>query len=186
MLIQWIKKCCVGLCCVMLALSLTACKSNSGDTTTGTFYTLQEAYDAGLITKNDIMHIVYFINGVVYKTIDDSDEWEVIDFTPQIETPTITELDAKICSDMKEAFYKNEKDGMDRQINYLKEEGLIDETASALDTINIRSFYGKYSNAYAVEMESTLLSYGTGSFITNINDIVWMQFAPVVMIFVYE
>ncbi len=84
----------------------------------GTICTLQEAYDQGKLTRNDLMHISYYCTGEVYEhelgesapkgPIYDTEAQKKhkVEFTPSKE---LTELDRYIEKDIKVAFAISEK-----------------------------------------------------------------------------
>ena len=153
----------------------------------GSFFSLQEAYEEGLVTKDDIMHMVYFMHGVrgtIYEyEIDKGEvwieqEWVEIDFMPQINKPAFSELSQEVIANMKEAFYEKNKQALDNAIGYY-----ADKKINVLDTISITSFLGKYNGCYAVQATTSLVSYGLGSYTVVVDNIVWMQLAPSIIIY---
>jgi len=109
----------------------------------GKIYTLQEAYDMGLIDRDDLMHISYFLRNDGKVSIRNANgEIERIEFTPKIDKPKLSDLDEKIKEDMKDAHYRKHKDFFDGLKN-----PKIDRVVG---------FLGKYKKAYAVTIQSTL------------------------------
>jgi len=127
----------------------------------GKFYSLQEAYELELLTREDIMHIVYYYrnSGRVVEVIDDSaydyyegyqfkwryeywklpeEAWTVlakVDFVPQIETPVI---DTNVEQDIKLAYYEKYRESI-----------YVDD---GIGIVQIKQYLGEYNNCYAVEM----------------------------------
>ncbi|MCL2410598.1 MAG: hypothetical protein FWC97_03040 [Treponema sp.] len=171
------KKLFLAAILLFVGLFLIACNGTPKEVNVpkGTFYSLQEAYDGGFITRGDIKHISYFATGRVVEVLDATgNEWEMelhqpenywtkirkIDFTPQTPNPFLTNISPKVISDMKSAFYAANKELMDISLQQEIERGDIRRGTTALDTISIDAFYGEYNGSYAVRITSSLWGYG--------------------------
>ena len=150
-------------------------------------YTLQEAYDRGWLTKEDIMHISYFSRrGEVLEIVEGAgDNWmkelslppserqwlKTIDFVPQIETPVLGSLDSKAADFIKNAFYEEYSDFF-----YYK----------GAEYAEIENYYGEYNGVYVAEVGIVdTYSGGPSIEITSVAGIVFsFIFYPVTAAFV--
>ncbi len=173
-----IKKLIVLIIMVLLPFSLAACNHSNNDAM-GTFYSLQEAYDEGFITKADLMHIIYFMDGFIF----DAEELVVIPFEPQIETPTVEDLDPAIVENMKMAFYEYHRQYIDEELNRLITKGYLPVNTSAISTISILSFLGEFNGAFAVQVKSSLMLHFPGSYYVTLAGIRWSQLPPEIIIY---
>jgi len=162
----------------LLLFSLVACNMSKEDGM-GTFYSLKQAYDEGLITKTDLMHIVYFMNGSIF----DAEEKAEIPFEPQIETPTVDDLDSAIVANMKEAFYEIHRQTIDEELDWHITNGHLPVNTSAISTISITSLLGEFNGAFAVRVIFSLWEYDLGSYSVTLAGMTWEQFAPEIFIY---
>lgn len=161
---------------LLIPFTLTGCNYQEKESMKK-IYTLQEAYNEGTISRTDLMHIVYFMNGEVFEFSEEVDNIVKIDFEPHIAIPSISEIEEKTIEDIKKTFYNENQQQIDDEVSYLN------KSIDIMETINIVSFLGKYSGAYALQVDTTLMANGDGSFDLNIGGIVWTQFGPEIIIY---
>ena len=145
------------LCIITLVLSLgcfSGCKPKQGE-----FISMQAAYEAGLLTREDVMEICYQWYGKVYSCADpkaSTSEWVQLDYTS---TKTVPELDKRIEKSIKYTFYKTHEAGFD------------DEKEAQ----NLRmGYFGEYNGLYAVAFEVDF--YDCTSYRAHADDIVWDEY----------
>lgn len=163
---------------VLLPFSLAACNPSRVDGM-GTFYSLQEAYEERLITKTDLMHIIYFMNGSIF----DVEEQVEIPFEPQIEKAAVEDLDSAIRANMKEAFYEIHRQSIDEELDWHITNKHLPVNTSAISTISITSFLGEFNGVFAARVISSLWEYDLGSYSVNLAGMTWEQFAPEIIIY---
>lgn len=117
---------------VIMMLSMTACAPKQR----GTFYTLEEAYDQGLLTQDDLKSIAYYQNG----------ESEDEDFEPMPKNPE--ELSEKTEKAIKETRAYDLRNRNPKPI----------EEAKAKD-ITILKYYGTYNDCVAVLLDDMFGGY---------------------------
>jgi hypothetical protein len=144
-----------------------------------TFFTLQEAYNEGLITKEDLRHIMHFSGGI-FEIFDSSndlwlneilslpeEEWTVIervDFTPQFQRPEVVDLNAQIASTIKNLFAQ--------------------ENDVPLGTVSIHSFLGEFNGSFAVRVTTSEWEHGPAEPMPEeILGMVWWLITPQLRIF---
>jgi len=159
---------------LLLPFSLVGCKTSEDDKL-GKFYSLQDAYDEGLITKSDLIHIIYFMNGSMSELKEP--------FEPQIEIPNNDDLDSEILEKMKESFYKLHRKNIDKELDWNITNGQLPDTTNAIATISIYSFLGEFNGVFAVQVVSSLWEYDLGSYPITLAGLTWEQFAPEVIIY---
>ena len=139
----------------------------------GAFYTLEESFDNGWLTRNDIMHISYFRYGIVMEgTVGDRENWKIIDFEPQIDTP---QLSSKLEIDVKNTFYKLNRDlCQDRDGNEVY----------STDDVTVK-FYGRYNDSYVVVVDCSFILFGATEIPKSVDGIVWGETPPVMQVFRY-
>lgn len=111
---------CLFLCAVSV---LTAC--NEEPQKEGEFYTLQEAYDAGLLATDDLKNIAYYLNG----------EERNNDFMPSPKEP------AELSVETKQAI--KETRAYDLRHEY-------SEDGATAEDVNIIHYYGTYNGCIAL------------------------------------
>ena len=186
---------------IFTGLFMSACTGASKRVTVleGTFYTLQEAYDSGFITRNDIKHISYFATGRVIEVLDAyRNRWEMelslpddywtkirrIDFMPQNDIPSLAKISPQVIAGMKSAFYTAHRELMDISLQQEISIGSIPQGTTALDTISILDFLGTYNGFYAVRITSSLWLYGGFAIHQLVSNIGWgFGGAPFISIF---
>ncbi len=105
---------------------------NNSEIGEGTFYTLQEAYNAGYLTKEEIMSIAYYHNGGrVYNEEIMSEDYKPITKTPQ-------ELSEKTVNKIKENAAHEYNSEHDPKIK------------ATADGFTIDQYYGTYGNSIVV------------------------------------
>ena len=125
---------------LLLGVSVAGCKPDRSEIEEG-IYSFREGYEIGLLTREDVMHVSYFMNGRVYEGKENSsrETWEEIDFTP---TQEERELTAEEEFAIKDRCYQ-ESDGYYEEYGYVTQE----ETMEAMEIL----FYGEYEGAYVVD-----------------------------------
>ena len=125
---------CLGVILIMGLGIFCACDK---DDKLGEFYTLQEAYDNGLLSKDGLLNIAYYQNAIYDKNNSQFDGFIPMNITPE----TLSE----------------EKDHAIRQ-TYLK--SLQNEYSDAtIDDIHILAYYGEYSGCIAVRISCAYFQY---------------------------
>ena len=108
-------------------------KSPKEEETMGTFYTLQEAYDNGWLTKADLMSIAYYHNGgQIYNEEIMSEDYEPAPKTPEILSKNV---DLAIRQTL---------------VNDLNKE--YDSDSFVLNNIVICAYYGTYNGGAAIRI----------------------------------
>ena len=125
------KKRLLAMVFVILTVSLVVL---SGCGNYGTFYSLTEAYEEGLITYEDLLSIAYYKNGGTRRNEDLMGE----DYEPIPQEP----LDKKIEKKIKKT-----------EAYYLRKYSNINEATA--DGITVKRFYGKYQDCYVIRMEDS-------------------------------
>ncbi len=103
----------------------------------GEFYTLQEAYDAGWLTQEDLKSIAYYHNG----GREGNEEIMGEDYQPQLKTPEV--IDKMTELSIKQTYCDN----LRKQDN-AKPSG-----------VTIERYYGAYNGCYAVVLDSIYVVY---------------------------
>lgn len=171
----------IGFILILIIFLLTSCGSYEDDNMK--VYGLKEAYDAGFLNKDDVMHIGFFMSGEIFEVQNTIDEWVKIDFIPQIVMPELSDINDNTIDKIKIAFYEKNKQAMDAELNRLKSDGYLAEDISAIETISILLFLGEYKGAFAVQITTSLINYGEGSFEVVVDNVAWTQFAPEIVIY---
>lgn len=124
---------------LLLGVSFAGCKPDRSEIEEG-IYSFREAYEIGLLTREDVMHVSYFMNGRVYEGKENSsrETWKEIDFTPTKEERELTAEEEMVIKGM---FYQRYK-------KFFEEEGYMTEE-EAMEIIH-PTFYGEYEGAYVV------------------------------------
>ena len=125
------KKRLLAMVFVILTVSLVVL---SGCGNYGTFYSLTEAYEEGLITYEDLLSIAYYKNGGTRRNEDLMGE----DYEPIPQEP----LDKKIEKKIKKT-----------EAYYLRKYSNINEATA--DGITVKRFFGKYQNCYIIQVENS-------------------------------
>lgn len=138
---------------------------------------LQEAYDRGLMSEDDIMHAIYFFQGVVRKDPThmelDSSKWEKVDFTPTKPKPV---LDSETENKIKKAYYYHDR------YDYFKDK----KEKHNQDNVKIFNFLGKYNDCLVALVDVDFISHGDYVFPKWAGDIVWQQDLPMIAVFVFN
>ena len=121
-------------------LGLSGCKKRQA---IGKFYTLQEAYEQGFLSENDLKNIAYYNNGGRANNEDKIEE----DFIPEPLNPK--SIPADIQKNIKSDYiYYNEK--------------LDNKTKDS--EVKIDDYYGEYNNCYVV------ILHGPFGYLTVVNE----------------
>jgi len=149
-------------------------------------YTINDAYENGLVAREDVMHIIYFMQGEVYTIDEITGDITQVDFTPQVSQPSDFEVTNEIKEDMCKAYYYKNKNLLDGILEELHSMGSCMSYETPLSTIMIEFYFGKYNNVYAVDMYTLLEE----EYVTNVSyqvaDIVWEGTSNPIYIFMYE
>ena len=126
---------------LLLGVPLAGCKPDRSEIEEG-IYSFREAYEIGLLTREDVMHVSYFMNGRVYEGKEaythNMEMWEEIDFTPTKEERELTAEEETVIKGMYYQKYKK----LFEKYGYMTEE-------EAREIIHL-TFYGEYEGAYVV------------------------------------
>ena len=135
------------LCLVFVLLTILCifCSCNKDDLKTpeppppGRFYSLEDAYGQGFITKTDIMNIAYIQNGQkLYEDVDN--------FTPTPKNPET--LSEETINAIKETSAYS-----------LRNDLLHSEPTATKDDINIDGYYGTYNDFVAIKLTNAFVNY---------------------------
>ena len=125
---------------VIIAFGISGCETTdtpSGDLpeeeTAGSFYTLQEAYDIGWLTQEDLMNIAYYNNG----GRTDNEEIMSETYQPVPKTPEV--LSEPVAKSIKKAWAKRYNGDNTNQATDITEE-----------MVYISEYYGTYKDCVAV------------------------------------
>ena len=114
-------------------------KDLEGKETGATIYTLERAYEDGLLTREDILHIAYF------SMADETDKGfysdDVLNFVPTMPTPELTEQEEEMILRAYCDLFRVKYEDRDRY------------------HVNITHFLGNYKGTYAVCIYSFLYDY---------------------------
>ncbi|MCL2770854.1 MAG: hypothetical protein FWD89_00910 [Firmicutes bacterium] len=199
MINKFLKTIFIGMLALIFPFILVACDvDDDSNPSVGTFYSLQDAYNEGLLTLDDIMHISYFKTGMVIEVIDDitlqevifpewiyelplwqyemmflpQNEWTVVrmvDFTPQFE---IQELCPIITEEIKRTFFEAHRCH-------------IEKAGGSIENIFVKNFWGEYNGKYVVDMASDLWEYGLGNYSVRVGKVFWEDMGPRTIVFSY-
>ncbi len=123
-----------------VSFGLAGCRQEEPEGITGSFYRLQNAYDEGLLTQNDLLSIAYYRNGG--RTYNEN--VMSVDFIPIPKNPEVLDekIDRAICLTFLEKRGKGEED---------------------LDKVLVLGYYGCYGEGIAV-MVDYKESYAVGTY----------------------
>ena len=124
---------------LLLGVAVVGCKPDRSEIEEG-IYSFREAYEIGLLTREDVMNVSYFMIGRVYegKETYNSETWKEIDFTPTQEERELTTEEETVVKGMYYQKYKK----LFEKYGYMTEE-------EAREIIHL-TFYGEYEGAYVV------------------------------------
>lgn len=124
-----LKVLCTVIATVLLCCGIAGCTQQEF----GTFYTLEEAYEAEFLTRDDLMSIAYYHNGGrEYNETVMNEEYTPIEKSPEI-------LDAKILNEIKETAA--------RELRSQEHSSSIEVTAEDFELLG---YYGKYKDCLAI------------------------------------
>ena len=124
----------------------------------GAFYSLQEAYEKGFLTREDLRHIAYFKDGKLEELRGET--IVSVEFTPKTPKPM---LDEKTEEYLKRAYYqKNEK--------LFKS---IEKYGYSISDIIFTIYLGKYNDCYVVEMKSPIIDTDCGIYQYSVGNIMF-------------
>ena len=141
---------CIGVLC--------GCEQN-----VGTLYSIQEAYEKGWITQDNIMEVCYYRFGEVWFGENlDSDSWVKYEYAPK---HTRQELDKSVENDIKKTYYAiNKSDFFDKEGNSL----------GGIDNLSVQSF-GTYNDSCVVIMKCTLWDVGQVAIPMLLAGVAWWE-----------
>jgi hypothetical protein len=132
------KLICLGIA-IMMLFSLAACETK--EKITGTFFSLQEAYDQGFLTVEDLKSIAYYQNLSYYQYIGSDDE----KYTPIPKNPDVLSTET-------------EKAIKETQADILRN-GILPEKTAKEEDITILKYYGTYNTYVAVMITDAYTEY---------------------------
>ena len=159
---------------VILTVSLVVL---SGCGNYGTFYSLTEAYEEGLITYEDLLSIAYYKNGGTRRNETLMGE----DYEPIPKEPLDEEVEWRIKETVAEKWRKKGKEELKSKGKELKEGDPLDEILlsvykaelnASVDDVTIRGYYGTYGDCIAVMMEDAFSSYATAIWFDEIAGVI--------------
>ena len=139
-----------GLGILMAALLLCCGIAGCAPQASGTFYSLEEAYEEGFLKRDDLMSIAYYHNG----GREYNENIMVEEYTPQPKEPQ--ELTEEISLKIRETaayVYRNDK--------------YINAPKAVADDFKIIEYCGTYNDCVAIMMTDIYTGY-TGALITDV------------------
>lgn len=140
-------------------------------------YSLQQAYESGFLTKEDIKAIGFYTSGEIYQVADDcqdktnADNWQKLDYTPEQPRPTAT---PELENDIKSAYYYiYNRMFQDGDVRYGK------------DILKV-TYLGSYNGYYVAQVTSDKWLYPAYIQPISIGDICWPQDPPLADVFYFE
>lgn len=144
----------------LVAFLLFLCGCNKD---VGTFYSLDEAYENGWLTKDDLMEICYYRFGEVYiGESTDSDTWVRYEYNSQ---NTLSELDKTVENNIKEAYYSLHKS------DFFDRDG---KSLGGIDNLSVQ-YCGMYNNSYVVVIECSLWDTGDDATPRHLSGVAWWE-----------
>ena len=133
---------------LLCAGALSGCDNGKEQIEEGTFYSLEEAYDAGWLTKDNIMEVCYYRFGEVWLGEDlNSDSWVKYEYEPKNQQQG---LDKSVENNIKNAYYSIHKsDFFDKEGNSL----------GGIDNLSVQ-YFGTYNNFCVIIMKCSLWDVG--------------------------
>lgn len=154
----------INILCAVMAIVLFCCGvAGCAPRSEGIFYTLEEAYEVGWLTRDDLMEICYNRFGEVWigESLDDT-TWIKYEYEPK-DTPS--ELDRSIENDIKETYYSLHKsDFFDREGNPL----------GGTECLTVR-YFGMYNDSYVVVVECSLWDVGQAATPMLLAGVAWWE-----------
>ena len=119
----------VLMMCFVLAIAfvIVGCNNEKKD---GNFYTLREAYDKGLLLKEDLENIAYYYN-----------EFEISNYNPIPKTPAV--IDKKTEKIIKEMYL----------------EKILNNKNISVNVVNLYNYYGTYNGNIALSITDDYYVY---------------------------
>ena len=149
----------IAVCLLVLPAVLAGC----GPKTYGTFYTLQEAYDNGYLTREDLMSICYYrFNEVWLGENLDSASWVKYEYTQK---HTQQELDKSVENDIKKTYYSIHKS------DFFDKEGTA---LGGIDNLSVQ-YFGTYNDSYVIVMKCSLWDIGQVATPTLLAGVAWWE-----------
>ena len=142
------KLICLLLTLLMSVGCLCACRDDKNEPP-GEFYSLEKAYEKGLITKNDLMNIAYYQNG--NKLFE-----EVENFTPSPKNP--------------ETLSEETENAIKETLVYITNQNNSNTKATKND-FKIFKYYGTYNDIVVIMISSIYANYMTVVSYENIDGI---------------
>jgi hypothetical protein len=140
------KKLCTGLILIMSFILLCGCTDKVEKK--GDFYTLQEAYDQGLLTKDALESIAYYQNG------GSGDET----FSP-------------IPKDPEELSEDTEKAIKETRVYDKRNDGQYPIKKAKTDDVSIAQYYGTYNTCVAVMLDEAYCGHNAALWDVTIGDV---------------
>ncbi len=125
------------------------------------FYSLQEGYDTGALTKEDLQHITYYHSGKAYGLVDETQPVSFsnvteVDFTP---TRVLESADEALLTEIAEAYYTKAFTGT---------------SYGSVKDIYVR-FLGEYNGYIAVSIDSFLWDSDTSIRVDAVAGVAWYE-----------
>lgn len=145
----------------------------------GTFLSLNDAYNDGLLSKKDLMHISYNLIGEVYEPLNEydwgnKDTWQKIDFIPE-------HLLNRLCIDIKYDIF------ISYVLSYI--DAFIDSDGNlhgGVSNLTMKDFLGEYNGSYVVRIDCDLWDVGQGTTKYNVGGIMFEYGSPSIQVFTYK
>lgn len=150
---------------IVFAMALWFCIGIVGCTpnAVGTFYTIEEAYENGWLTRNDLMEVCYHRFGEVWiGESSDSNTWIKYEYNPQ---NMLSPLEMTVENDIKETYYSLHKS------EFFDQDG---NSLGGIDDLSVQ-YYGTYNNSYVIVIECSIWETGQTAMPTLVAGVAWWE-----------
>lgn len=150
---------CITIATVFFCFGMVGCTPKA----VGTFYTIEEAYENGWLTRDDLMEVCYNRFGEVWLGENvDSNTWIKYEYST---INILSELDGAVENDIKETYYSMHKNAF------------FDQDGNSLGGIKDLSvqYYGTYNNSYVIVIECSIWETGQTATPTLVAGVAWWE-----------
>lgn len=149
----------VSAMALLFCIGIPGCIPNA----VGTFYTIEEAYENGWLTRNDLMEVCYHRFGEVWiGESSDSYTWIKYEYNSQ---SMLSPLEMTVENDIKETYYSLHKSKFyDQDGNSLGE----------IDDLSVQ-YYGTYNDSYVIVIECSIWETGQTAKPTLVAGVAWWE-----------
>ena len=129
----------------------------------GPFYTLEQAYETGWLTKDDIMEVCYYRFGVVWLGENlDSDSWVRCEYDPK---HTRQKLDKSVENNIKKTYYSIHKS------EFFNKDG---DKLGGIEDLSVQ-YFGTYIDSHVIVMKCSLWDIGQVATPTLLAGVAWWE-----------